>query len=90
VLLQHPDVVQAYVVGLPDPAKGEVVAAAIELRGGTLADSAAILAFCRERLAHYKVPVRLVLRSAEDLPRTSTGKIHKPSLAQELAARSEA
>jgi len=33
VLLQHPDVVQAYVVGLPDPAKGEVVAAAIELRG---------------------------------------------------------
>ena len=75
--LQHPDVVQAYVVGLPDRAKGDVVAAGIELRGGALADIPAILAFCRERLAHYKVPVRLVLRSAEDLPLTSTGKIHK-------------
>jgi fatty-acyl-CoA synthase len=86
VLLQHPDIVQAYVVGLPDAAKGEIVAAAVELRGGAIADSAAILAFCRERLAHYKVPVRLVLRSAEDLPRTTTGKIHKPTLARELAS----
>ena len=90
VLLQHPDVVQAFVVGLPDQAKGEIVAAAIELSGGALADRATILAFCRERLAHYKVPVRLVLRSAEDLPRTSTSKIHKPSLARELATATDA
>jgi len=86
VLLQHPDIVQAYAVGLPDATKGEVVAAAIELRAGAPADPAAILAFCRERLASYKVPERLVLRSAEGLPRTPTGKIHKPSLVQELVA----
>jgi fatty-acyl-CoA synthase len=85
VLLQHPDIAQAYVVGIPDPAKGETVAAAIELRAGATADAAAILTFCRERLASYKVPARLIFRAADDLPRTSTGKIHKPSLAAQLA-----
>ncbi|HTQ34417.1 MAG TPA: AMP-binding protein [Stellaceae bacterium] len=86
MLLQHPDIVQAYVVGVPDAAKGEIVAAAVERRDGSAADVAAILAFCRERLASYKVPARLVLRAADDLPRTPTGKIHKPSLARELAS----
>jgi fatty-acyl-CoA synthase len=86
VLLQHPDIVQAYVVGIPDATKGEIVAAAIEPRAGAASDPAAILTFCRARLASYKVPARLVLRAASDLPRTPTGKIHKPSLAQELAA----
>jgi fatty-acyl-CoA synthase len=86
VLLQHPDIVQAHVVGLPDEAKGEIVAAAVELRGGATVDGTALLAFCRERLANYKVPARLVFRTAEELPRTPTGKIHKPSLVRELAA----
>ncbi len=49
VLLQHPDVVQAYVVGVPDQAKGEVVAAAVELRAGAATNTASIIAFCRER-----------------------------------------
>jgi len=86
VLLQHPDTVQAHVVGVPDSTKGEIVAAAVELRGGAAADAAAILAFCRARLASYKVPARLVLRSATEFPRTPTGKIHKPTLRDELAA----
>ena len=86
VLLQHPDIVQAYVVGVPDQAKGEIVAAAVELRAGAAADAASITAFCRERLASYKVPARLAFRTAAQLPRTPTGKIHKPSLAEELAA----
>jgi fatty-acyl-CoA synthase len=85
VLLQHPDVVEAYVVGVPDPARGEAVAAAVELRAGAAHDTAAILRFCRDRLASYKVPTRLVFRSADALPRTPTGKIHKPSLVAELA-----
>jgi fatty-acyl-CoA synthase len=86
ILLQHPDTVQAHVVGVPDPAKGEVVAAAVELRPGAAADAASIIAFCRERLASYKVPARLAFRSAVEFPRTPTGKIHKPSLRLELAA----
>jgi fatty-acyl-CoA synthase len=87
VLLQHPDVVQAHVVGVPDPAKGEIIAAAIESRLGAAADAVAILTFCRERLASYKVPARLALYTADQLPRTPSGKIHKPSLAEALAAK---
>jgi fatty-acyl-CoA synthase len=86
VLLQHPDVVQAYVVGVPDAAKGEIVAAAIEPREGAAPTADAILAFCRERLASYKVPARLSFRSTAEFPRTATGKIHKPGLREELAA----
>jgi fatty-acyl-CoA synthase len=86
VLLQYPDTVQAHVVGLPDQSRGEIVAAVVELRAGAIPDTASILAFCRERLASYKVPVQLTIRSAAELPRTPTGKIHKPTLRQELAA----
>ena len=87
VLLQHPDIVQAYVVAVPDQAKGEIVAAAVELRAGAAADTGSIIAFCRERLASYKVPIHLAFRTAAQLPRTPTGKIHKPTLSQELAAQ---
>lgn len=85
VLLQHPDVVQAYVVGLPDRDKDEIVAAALELRAGATADIDAIVAFCRERLASYKVPTRLAFGKSEEFPRTPTGKIHKPGLRQHFA-----
>jgi len=88
VLLQHPDIVQAYVVGVSDTAKGEIVAAAVEPRPGAAADAAAIITFCRDRLANYKVPVLLAFYSADQLPRTPTGKIHKPSLADAFAAES--
>jgi len=85
VLLQHPDIVQAHVVGVPDRLKGEVVAAAVEMRAEVRPDAAAITAFCRERLASYKVPTRFAFRAAAEFPRTPTGKIHKPGLRQELA-----
>jgi len=85
VLLQHPDVKQAYVVGVPDRARDETVAAVIEMRAGATADIDALVAFCRERLASYKVPTQLVFRKAEEFPRTPTGKIHKPGLREELA-----
>ncbi|HEY1981255.1 MAG TPA: fatty acid--CoA ligase family protein, partial [Xanthobacteraceae bacterium] len=86
VLLQHPDIVQAYVVGVPDQSKSEIVAAVVELRAGAAVNTASILAFCRERLAIYKVPARLAFRTAAELPRTPTGKIHKPTLIHQLAA----
>jgi fatty-acyl-CoA synthase len=85
VLLQHPDIVQAHVVGVPDRLKGEIVAAAVEMRADATPDAAAITAFCRERLASYKVPTRLAFRAAGEFPRTPTGKIHKPGLRDELA-----
>ncbi|HVH75841.1 MAG TPA: AMP-binding protein [Stellaceae bacterium] len=84
VLRQYPGIADAYVVGVPDRAKGEIVAAAVELRAGAAAEEGQILAFCRKRLARYKVPVRLQFRAAGEFPRTPTGKINKPRLREEL------
>jgi fatty-acyl-CoA synthase len=84
VLLGHPAVKQAYVVGLSDRSKGEVAAAAVELHAGAAATAEALTAFCRERLASYKVPARIVFRSAGEFPLTATGKVQKPRLREEL------
>jgi fatty-acyl-CoA synthase len=84
VLLSHAAVKQAYVVGVPDRARGEVVAAAVELHDGTAATAAALAAFCRARLAGYKVPSRFVFRKSDEFPRTPTGKVQKPRLREEL------
>jgi fatty-acyl-CoA synthase len=84
ILASHDAVKQAYVVGVPDRDRGELVVAAIELREGADATTEALAAFCRERLAHYKVPTRFVLRKADEFPRTPTGKVHKPRLRDEL------
>ena len=84
VLLSHPAVKQAYVVGLADRGKGEIAAAAIELHAGTTASVETLTAFCRERLASYKVPSRIVFRKADEFPRTATGKVQKPRLREEL------
>ena len=85
ILLTHPAVKQAYVVGVPDRDRGEVGVAAVELHAGGTATAEALTAFCRERLASYKVPARIVFRTAEQFPRTATGKVQKPRLREELA-----
>lgn len=84
VLLSHPAVKQAYVVGVADRAKGEIAAAAIELHEGASATAETLTAFCRERLASYKVPARIVFRKSDEFPRTATGKVQKPRLRAEL------
>lgn len=84
VLLTHPAVKQAYVVGVRDRARGEVGVAAIELHDGATATGESLAAFCRERLASYKVPARIVFRTAEEFPRTATGKVQKPRLREDL------
>ena len=84
VLLTHAAVKQAYVVGVPDRARGELVVAAVELHDGAPASAEALTAFCRERLAGYKVPARFVFRKADEFPRTPTGKVQKPRLRDEL------
>jgi fatty-acyl-CoA synthase len=84
ILLTHPAVKQAYVVGVRDRDRGEVGVAAVELNRGATATVEALTAFCRERLASYKVPARIVFRTAEEFPRTATGKVQKPKLREEL------
>jgi O-succinylbenzoic acid--CoA ligase len=72
-LLAHPAVAEAGVVGLPDPQWGQTPAAAIVLRSP--AAEAEILAFLRERLAAYKLPRRIIVRT--ELPRTASGKLQR-------------
>jgi fatty-acyl-CoA synthase len=85
VLLAHAAVKQAYVVGVPDRVRGEVVVAAVELHDGAPVSAEALAAHCRQRLAGYKVPARFVFRKADEFPRTPTGKVQKPRLRDELA-----
>ena len=84
VLATHAAIKQAYVVGVPDRDRGEIVVAAIELREGAAVTADALTAFCRERLASYKAPVRFVFRKADEFPRTPTGKVQKARLRDEL------
>jgi long-chain acyl-CoA synthetase len=78
VLLAHPDVTEAAVVGVPDAALGEEVAAFVALRPGAGAGAQELVAFCRERLAAFKYPRRLTIVPA--LPRSATGKVLKARL----------
>ena len=83
VLESHPDIVEAAVVGLPDPHWGETPHAAIVLRPGANLDSAALSAWCRQRLAGYKVPKSFTV--VEALPRNAAGKVEKPKLVTMLS-----
>jgi len=74
VLYKHPAVMAAAVVAAPDEKWGEVPCAFLELRDGASATEQEIVDFCRERMARYKVPKRVVFGA---LPKTSTGKIQK-------------
>ena len=79
VLNEHPDVAEAAVVGVPDDRLGEVAAAYVVPAPGARPDQAALIAWCRERLANFKVP-RHVL-ALEALPRGAGGKVAKDELA---------
>lgn len=84
VLLSHPAVEQAYVVGIPDPRKEEILVAVVVAKPGRAADPAALRALCRDALAAYKVPQEIHVMRREDLPLTSTGKVQKFRLAEQL------
>jgi acyl-CoA synthetase (AMP-forming)/AMP-acid ligase II len=77
-LEQHPDVLEASVIGLPDERLGEVPAAAVRLADGATLKTAKLDAWVKERLADYKVPKRFV--AVDDLPRTGTNKVQKSEL----------
>jgi long-chain acyl-CoA synthetase len=78
VLYAHPAVREAAVVGVPDPYRGETVAAFVALRPGHAVDADALLAHCRARLAAYKRPRTIELRA--ELPKTTSGKILRREL----------
>jgi fatty-acyl-CoA synthase len=74
-LYRHPQVVEAAVVARPDDRWGETPCAFVTLKAGAAdVDATAIIAWCREHLAHFKAPKTVVFGA---LPKTSTGKIQK-------------
>jgi acyl-CoA synthetase (AMP-forming)/AMP-acid ligase II len=75
VLFTHPAVLESVVVAVPDDHWGEVPKAVVVLREAAAATEAEVLAYCRERLAHFKAPHSVDFVPA--LPRGGTGKILK-------------
>jgi fatty-acyl-CoA synthase len=79
VLIEHPAARNAVVVGVPNRRLTEVAFAFVERRPGCDSSEAALIDFCRARMADYKVPRRVVLM--DELPRLSTGKVDRAGLA---------
>jgi O-succinylbenzoic acid--CoA ligase len=78
VLEQHPAVAEAGVFGRPDPEWGEAVVAAVVPRNGAPLDTEELRAFCRARLAGFKVPK--AIEEVGALPRTASGKLRRGAL----------
>ncbi len=73
VLYTHPSISECAVVGLENAVYGEAVTAFVVFQPGCEFSHAELAAYCKERLASYKVPKEF--RSVEELPKSSTGKI---------------
>lgn len=78
VLNEHPAVMQSAVVGVPHSVTGEIVKACIIPKPGVEVSAKEIQNYCRERLAHFKVP--RIVKFLEDFPRSSIGEVLKREL----------
>lgn len=76
----HPAVESVYVVGVPDEKYGEELCACVQLKQGKGADSEDIRAFCRGKIAHFKIP--RYVRFVDEFPLTASGKVQKFALAR--------
>ena len=88
VLYEHPKVLDAVAVGVPDPYRGETVKAFVVLKPGEEATEQEIISFCKSKLAAYKVPKAVEFR--ESLPKTIVGKILRKELRREAIKAQEA
>jgi len=84
VLYRHPAILVAAVVATPDPKWGETPCAFVELKAGAVASSGEIIDFCKQHLAGFKVPRKVVFG---EIPKTSTGKIQKYALRDQARSR---
>jgi long-chain acyl-CoA synthetase len=78
VVASHPSVLEAAVIGVPDPDTGEAVKLFVVPRKGTSIDPEDLRGYCRDQLVAYKVPKQIVLRA--DLPKSNVGKVLRRAL----------
>jgi len=88
VLFMHPAVAEAAAIGMPDPYRGETVKAFVVLKAGMSATEDEIVAFCKERLAPFKVPKQVEF--AKDLPKSLVGKVLRRELREREIAKGKA
>lgn len=81
VIVTHPKVMECGVAGIPDPYRGETVKAWVVLKPGETATEDEIKAFCKEKMAAYKVPTHYEFRN--ELPKTTVGKILRRELVRQ-------
>jgi fatty-acyl-CoA synthase len=81
-LFTHPAIEQVSVVGVPDPKFGEELCAWVKLRAGATATAEEIKSYCRQKLAHYKVP--RYVKFVDAFPQTVTGKIQKFKIREQM------
>ncbi|MFH5777279.1 fatty acid--CoA ligase family protein [Heyndrickxia oleronia] len=81
VLYEHPEVVEAAVIGAPDPEQGEVVKCFVVRKNESLTE-AELMEYCREHLAKYKLPK--TIEFLEELPKNTTGKILRKALKEQV------
>jgi long-chain acyl-CoA synthetase len=81
VLYEHPEVVEAAVIGAPDPEQGEVVKCFVVPKNESLTE-AELMEYCREHLAKYKLPK--TIEFLEELPKNTTGKILRKALKEQV------
>jgi Acyl-CoA synthetases (AMP-forming)/AMP-acid ligases II len=85
VLHAHPKIEEAVSVGIPHDARGEIVKAYVVIRQGESLTRNEVMAYCREKLAGYKVPRKVEFRT--ELPKTMVGKVLRRALREEEEAK---
>ena len=82
VLSRHPGISQAYAVGVPDERWGEIGCVWVVPEAGASVTAEQVLELCRSELAKFKVPKHVLFATADELPKTPTGKVQKFRLAR--------
>src|SRR5580698_4962892 len=86
MILSHPAVLEAAVIGVPDPKWGEAIRAVVARRNGMTLQEAELIEWCRERMTHFKCPTSVVF--LDTLPKSGTGKVQKNVLRERSSSPS--